>query len=97
MKGIFVAYNQAYFMEVANILERHNSRGFTRWNEINGRGSETGEPHYGDHTWPVMNDAILSFVADEESDGIMEALHKLDSITPELGLRAFCWQIEKSI
>ncbi len=97
MKAIFIAYNQAYYMEIINLLERHNSRGFTRWNEIHGRGTSTGEAHYGDHTWPVLNDALLTIVEDSELDGIMTALKKLDSITPELGLRAFSWNIESTI
>ena len=45
MTGIFIAYNQAYYEEVIDLLEKNHSKGFTRWNEINGRGSRGGEPH----------------------------------------------------
>ena len=39
MKTIFIAYNQAYNMELADILEAHGCKGYTMWNEITGRGS----------------------------------------------------------
>lgn len=97
MTGIFIAYNQAYYEEVIELLEQHHSKGFTRWNEISGRGSRGGEPHYGTHTWPTFNDAILTFVEDEFVDEILEDLHQLDIKTEELGLRAFSWKIDKTI
>ena len=49
MKGIFISYNQAYNMEVVDILENLGCRGYTMWNDIAGRGSESGEPHLGSH------------------------------------------------
>ena len=97
MTAIFIAYNQAYYEEISELLEKQGVRGFTRWNEITGRGSTTGEAHYGSHTWPTFNDAILTFVDDEKVDDIMNTLHEHDLQTPELGLRAFAWKIDKTI
>ena len=97
MTGIFIAYNQAYYEEVIEILEQHHSKGFTRWNEISVRGSRGGEPHMGSHTWPTSNDAILSFVEDEFVDDILNSLHELDMVAEELRLRAFSWKIDKTI
>lgn len=97
MTAIFIAYNQAYYEEIQELLEKQGVRGFTRWNEITGRGSATGEAHYGNHTWPTFNDAILTFVDDEKADGILNLLHEHDNATPELGLRAFSWKIDKTI
>ncbi len=96
MKGIFIAYDQAYNMEIADVLERTGCRGMTMWHDISGRGSETGEPHLGNHAWPTMNNAILSFVPDEKVDGILAAVRAMDEETPALGLRAFVWNVEKS-
>lgn len=97
MTAIFIAYNQAYYEEIFGLLEQQGVRGFTKWNEITGRGSATGEAHYGNHTWPTFNDAILSFVDDEKVDSVMDALHEHDLQTPELGLRAFSWKIDRTI
>ena len=97
MIAIFIAYNQAYYEEIFGLLEQQGVRGFTKWNEITGRGSATGEAHYGNHTWPTFNDAILSFVDDEKVDSVMDALHDHDLQTPELGLRAFSWKIDRTV
>ena len=60
MKAIFVSFNQAYYEMILNVMDRNNIRGFTYWNEVQGRGSKTGEPHYGSHAWPTLNSAILA-------------------------------------
>ena len=96
MKGIFIAYDQAYNMEIADAMDEIGVRGFTMWQDIAGRGSETGEPHLGNHAWPTMNNAILTFVPDEKVDDILEMVRAKDEDTPALGLRAFVWNIEKS-
>ena len=62
----FIAYDQAYNMEIADAMEEIGVRGFTMWQDIAGRGSETGEPHLGNHAWPTMNNAILTFVPDDK-------------------------------
>ena len=97
MTAIFIAYNQAYYEEISELLALQGVRGFTKWNEITGRGSKTGEAHFGNHTWPTFNDAMLTFVDDEKVDGVMNALNEHDLLTPELGLRAFSWKIDKTV
>ncbi len=96
MKGIFIAYDQAYNMDIAVALEKLGIRGFTMWQDIAGRGGFTGEPHLGDHAWPTMNNAILTFVPDDKVDDILSKLREMDEETPDLGIRAFSWNIEKS-
>jgi hypothetical protein len=97
MKAIFISYNQAFGDEIIETLELEGQRGFTQWTDIQGRGGVDGEPHYGDHAWPTMNYAMLTFVPDEKADRIMQRLRKVDETTPMLGLRAFCWNVEQSI
>lgn len=95
MKGIFIAYDQAYNMEIADAMQEMGVRGFTMWQDIAGRGSETGEPHLGNHAWPTMNNAILTFVPDDKVDEILSMVRAKDEETPALGLRAFAWAVEK--
>ena len=97
MKAIFITYNQAYYDEIAAVLNNNGVKGYTEWNEIKGHGSDTGEPHYGTHAWPTLNNAIISMVDDDRVEGILSELHEHDVKAPELGLRAFVWQIEKMI
>ena len=47
MKAIFIAYNQAYNEEIVEALETLGQRGYTKWEEIGGRGTVDGEPHLG--------------------------------------------------
>ena len=95
MKGIFIAYDQAYNMDIADALENLGCKGFTMWEDIAGRGSSTGLPHLGSHAWPTMNNALLTFVPDEKVDEILSQLRAMDEETPDLGIRAFVWNIEK--
>ena len=96
MKAIFISYGQAYNEEIVELLEEAGQRGFTSWEDIGGRGSETGIPHYGNHAWPSMNNAVLTIVEDSMVDTIMEKLRKKDEQYSDLGLRAFVWNIEQT-
>lgn len=94
MKAIFIAYNQAYNEEIIEVLESFGQRGFTRWEDIEGRGSQTGIPHMGSHAWPEQNHAILTVVDDDKVAPVMSELKKRDEAMSDLGLRAFVWNIE---
>ncbi len=97
MKSILITFDQAYYERIIAILERQNCRGFSYIEQVQGRGSKTGEPHYGSHAWPSMCSAIISVVEDDKVDPLLEMFHKLDQATEKLGLRAFVWNIEKTI
>ena len=94
MKAVFIAYNQALTEAVNSILDRHEIRGYTKWADAQGRGSEGGEPHFGNHTWPAVNSAILTITDDERIEPLLASLKKLDAKAEQQGLRAFVWNIE---
>ena len=97
MKAIFIAYNQAYGTEIVELLGELGQRGFTQWKDIQGRGGEDGEPHYGNHAWPTQNYAILTIAPDDKAAELMEALHETDVKYPDLGLRAFQWTVDTMV
>lgn len=97
MKSIFIAFDQVYTERVIDTLTRLNCRGFSMVEQLQGRGSKTGEPHFGSHAWPSMCSGIISIVDDDKVDSVLNALHEMDKSTEKLGLRAFVWNIEKSI
>ncbi len=97
MKAIFITFNQAYYEMILTLMDRHNLRGFSYWENVQGRGSKTGEPHYGSHAWPTMNSAIITMVEESKVDHFLDLLHKMDQQTEALGLRAFVWNVEKTI
>ena len=97
MKAILVTFDQAHYERIIDILERNNCRGFTAWEQVQGRGSVSGEPHYGSHAWPSMASAVISIVEDHRVDPVLARLREIDLDRPKLGLRAFVWPIEQSI
>lgn len=97
MKAILITFDQAFYEKIVDMLERNSCRGFTYWENVQGRGSETGEPHFGSHAWPSMNSAILTVVDDRRVDTVLELLHEMDLNKPKLGLRAFVWDLARAI
>lgn len=97
MKSIFIAFDQAHREKIIDILERNNCRGFTAWEQVTGRGSVSGEPHYGSHAWPSLASAIITMVEDNRVSIVLERLRAIDTARPKLGLRAFVWNVEDSI
>jgi hypothetical protein len=97
MKAIFIPYNQAYKERLIEILDNMNIRGFTLWDQVQGRGSNSGDPHYGTHAWPTMNSAILTILPDEKVDELLAKIHDLDLETQQQGIHAFTWNIEKTV
>lgn len=97
MKAIFIAFDQAHYERIVDMLNRNNCRGFTAWEQVQGRGSQSGDPHYGTHAWPSLASSILTIVDDDRASRVLQKLHEMDLETPKLGLRAFAWTIEQSI
>lgn len=97
MKAIMITYDQAHHEHVIEALDHCSCRGFTSLGEVQGRGSKTGEPHYGSHAWPSLAQAIFTVVADDRVEPLLKRLRALDEEKPRLGLRAFVWPIEQSI
>ncbi len=91
MKAIFISYDQAHHEEIIDVLTRLSCRGFTAFGQVQGRGSHTGDPHYGSHAWPSLASAILTFVEDDRVKPVLEHLKSIDEAKPKLGLRAFVW------
>ena len=95
MKALFIVYNQAYGDEIVALVEAAGQRGFTRFDGVGGRGSKTGIPHLDNHAWPEYNDALLLMVSDSMVESLLESLRQKDEQTPELGIKAFSWNLEQ--
>ncbi len=97
MKSVLITFNQAFDERIVEIFDKQMLRGYTYWENVQGRGTKTGEPHYGSHAWPTLNSSIITVIDDEKVDKLLDSLRALDGETPRLGLRAFVWNVEKSI
>ncbi|MFA6676457.1 MAG: PG0541 family transporter-associated protein [Bacteroidales bacterium] len=97
MKSVFIVFNQSNTERVEYILDVLKIKGFTMFEEVQGRGSDKGEPRRGTHTWPELNSAMMVVVEDERVDELLLTIKKLDKRNESVGVHAFVWNIEKSI
>ena len=97
MKSVMIVFNQANTGRVEYMLDVLNIKGFTFFEQVQGRGTNGGEPRRGTHAWPEMNSAVLTVVPDEKVAELLESVQKLDLRNPEIGVKAFTWNIEKMV
>ena len=97
MKAIFITYGQSLTQPIETLLNDLNIRGFTRWEETQGRGSVQGEPHYGTHAWPSKNGSILTIIDDQKVPNLVKALKRLNNEAEQQGLRVFVWEAEAAV
>ena len=97
MKAVLISHNQALSEEVEDILDDLDIRGYTQWVDVNGGGSHSGEPHMGTHTWPSLNNVLLTITPDDKVKDLLSKLSELNLQVEEQGLRAFVLNVEDSI
>ena len=108
MKSVMIIFNQASTERVEYMLDMLEIHGFTFWENVQGRGSGDlgradtqhrvpGDPHRGTHTWPEMNNAVMTVVPDDKVDELLLSVRKLDKRNEEVGIRAFVWNIEQMV
>ena len=97
MKSVMIVFNQANTERVEFLLDTLEIRGFTFFEEVQGRGTKNGEPHRGTHAWPEMNSCVITIVEDDKVPSLLEAVKKLDLRNEEVGVRAFVWNIEATV
>jgi nitrogen regulatory protein PII len=97
MKAVMIIFNQANTERVEYMFDKLGIRGYTWFNDVKGRGSVTGEPRMGTHTWPEMNSAAIAIIPDDQVDNLLNAVEKLDNINKEVGVRAFVWPVERTV
>jgi nitrogen regulatory protein PII len=97
MKAIMIIYNQAHTERIEYLMDKLGIKGYTLWENVQGRGSNTGVPHLGTHAWPEINKSVLTIVENDIVDDVLVMVSKINSINEEVGIRAFVWDVEKSV
>lgn len=97
MKSVLIVFNQANTSRVEFMLDELGIRGFTFFEQVQGRGSVDGEPRRGTHTWPEMNSAVMTVVEDSKVPELLSNVRKLDISNKEVGVKAFVWNIEQMV
>lgn len=97
MKAVMIVYNHGITEEVDEALENLKIRGFTRFLDVHGQGSDKGEPHLGSHIWPSKNAVVLTVIEDNLVDDLLKKVENINEEAEEQGIHAFVWNIEKMI
>ena len=97
MKSVMIVFNQANTGRVEYMLDVLEIRGFTFFEQVQGRGSRNGDPRRGTHAWPEMNSCVITVVDDAKVPELLEGVKKLDLRNEEVGVRAFVWDIVASV
>jgi nitrogen regulatory protein PII len=92
-----IVFNQANTGRVEYMLDVLGISGFTFFEQVQGRGTNGGEPRRGTHAWPELNSAVITVVPDDKVDVLLESVQKLDLRNPEIGVKAFSWNIEQMV
>jgi nitrogen regulatory protein PII len=97
MKAIMIIYNQAHSEKIEYLFDKLGINGYSLWENVQGRGTSTGVPHLGTHAWPEINKSILTIVDDSIVDNVLDKIKRIDKINEEVGIRAFVWDILKTV
>jgi len=97
MKSVMIVFNQSNTERVEYMLDTLGIRGYTFFEEVQGRGTNGGEPRHGTHAWPELNSCVITVVEDDKVPTLLESVQKLDLRNPEIGVRAFTWNIEQAV
>ncbi len=97
MKAVIIIFNQAHTERVEYLFDKLGIKGYSLWENIQGKGSNTGVPHLGTHAWPEINKIALTMIDDDQVESVLSAVRKIDSINEEVGIRAFVWDILQAV
>lgn len=97
MKLVMIVLNQALEDEIMDVFEKVNIRGYTKLNNVQGQGSDKGEPHLGTHVWPETNIMILTVIPDEKVEKLLNEIEILNRRFEDEGLHAFVLNVEKLV
>jgi nitrogen regulatory protein PII len=97
MKAIMIIYNQAHTEKVEYLLDKLGIKGYSLWENVQGRGTSTGVPHLGTHAWPEINKSVLTIIEDDLVDTVLDKVKRIDAVNEEVGIRAFVWDILKTV
>ena len=97
MKAIMIVYNQAHTEKIEYMIDKLGIKGYSLWENVQGRGTSKGVPHLGTHAWPEINKSVIAVVEDDLVDTILNTVKKIDEINDEVGIRAFVWDVLKTV
>ena len=93
MQMLMISFNRAISSEVMEILEKSGITGYTRWNQVQGKGKTSGS-HFGTEVWPGENSVIFASAEDNQAETILLEVKDLRSRLGREGIKAFSWNLK---
>lgn len=97
MKAVMIIFNQAHSEKIEFMVDKLGISGYSLWENVQGRGTKTGVPHMGTHTWPEINKSLLTIIEDDLVEKLLDTVKRIDAINEEVGIRAFVWDVLKTV
>lgn len=92
---VFIIYDRAIDEEISETLAALGIPYYTKWKDVTGIGRN--DPHLGDHTWPGLNNVLMTAVDTIKKDALLERIRSLQSSFTSVGLRAFVVPIQETV
>lgn len=96
MKMLVMVYSDAVGEEIITAFKKADIKGYTKWKEAYGEGTET-EPKLGTHYWPGKNNVLAVVLEDEKVPAITDLIKQLKQEHPKGGIKTFILQVEETI
>lgn len=96
MKMVLIAYCEAADYEVIEAIKEAGIKGYTKFTEVLGEGTET-PPKLGTQCWPGKNNFLAIAVEDEELEPLLSAVKEMKKRHPRAGIKAFILPMEEIV
>lgn len=90
-----IAYNEAVYEEVTNMLKELKIESYTKWVGVKGKGKKGGT-HLGTHIFPGENEVLMLALNTEDALKVMGEVSRLREEIGSEGIKTFSWTIDES-
>ncbi|MFA5353124.1 MAG: PG0541 family transporter-associated protein [Thermodesulfovibrionales bacterium] len=94
MKMVLIAYCEAVDYEIIDALREAGIKGYTKFTEVLGEGTET-QPRLGTACWPGRNNFLAIALEDDELAALKTAVAGMKANHPRAGIKAFIMPLEE--
>jgi len=96
VKMVLIAYCEAADYEVIDAIKEAGIKGYTKFTEVLGEGTET-QPRLGTQCWPGKNNFLAIAVEEKELNLLIPTIKKLKQRHPKAGIKIFVTPIDEVI
>jgi len=93
---VLIAYCEAADYEIVAAIKKAGIKGYTKFTEVFGEGSET-QPRLGTQCWPGKNNFLAIAIEDKELESLIKTIKEMKKRHPRAGVKAFVMPVEEVI